>query len=65
LKLYEFARYNPLDDEVQQTLIFAPNMDEAYEELYGYPVPAGDQRRSWWEVTERTIEKGVLKLTVF
>jgi hypothetical protein len=65
MKLYEFTRYNPLDDDMQQTLIFAPNEDVAYQELYGYPVPAGDPRRSWWAVKDYPIKKGELKLTLF
>lgn len=65
MKLYEFVRYNPLDDEMVQTLIFAPNEDEAYEELYGYEVSINAPQRSWWEVVEHPINTGVLKLTLF
>ncbi|MNP40762.1 hypothetical protein D3C76_1344260 [compost metagenome] len=63
LKLFEFSRYNVLDDDVQQELFFDESLDGAYEQLYGYKVPVNDRRRAYWSVKEIPIKEGKVILS--
>lgn len=64
MKLYEFTRYNPLDDDVQQTLVFADNSDDAFSILYGYDYcRVQPNLKKEWTVKEIPVKKGIIELS--